>query len=63
MAGHRLGQRPGWRQRTAFLDGHEVFGVDYRVCRRCQLGWVEDPYTDPNYERCGLAAAGLARAA
>lgn len=52
--------RPGWRQRAAILHGDEAFAVDYRVCRRCRTGWVEEPHTDPRYRRCGLAAAGLA---
>jgi len=25
------------------------------------VGWVEELYTEPRYQRCGLAAAGLAR--
>ncbi|WP_343973725.1 hypothetical protein [Kribbella koreensis] len=56
----------GWRQRAANLedaanrDGEFVFAVDYRVCRRCGLGWVEQPYTIPRYQRAGLASAGLA---
>ena len=54
------GERIGWRQRAANLDGEWVFAVDYQVCRRCRLGWVEQPYTMPEYQRCGLAAAGLA---
>jgi hypothetical protein len=53
-------QRVGWRERAAYLRGHEVFAVDYQVCRRCALGWVEEPATDERYQRCGLAAAGLA---
>lgn len=53
------GERTGWRQRTAWLAGEEVFGVDYQVCRRCNLGWVEQPYTNPEYQRCGLASAAL----
>jgi hypothetical protein len=39
------GERPGWRERAAYLNGEEVFAVDYQVCRRCGLGWVEQPYT------------------
>jgi hypothetical protein len=31
-----------------------------KVCRQCGLGWVEEPATDERYQRCGLAAAGLA---
>jgi hypothetical protein len=53
-------ERPGWRERAAYLHGEVVFAVDYQVCRRCGLGWVEQPYTEPEYQRCGLAAAGLA---
>jgi hypothetical protein len=53
-------ERPGWRQRAAYLHGVEVVGVDYQICRRCRLGWVEQPYTEPRYQRYGLAAAGLA---
>jgi hypothetical protein len=56
----RSANRPGWRERAAYLDGQEVFAVDYQVCRICGLGWVEEPYTDPDYQRCGLAAAALA---
>ena len=52
--------RAGWRQRAAHLDGTEIFAVDYQTCRRCGLGWVEEPYTVPEFERCGLAVAGLA---
>ncbi|OZV71803.1 hypothetical protein CA850_32870 [Micromonospora echinospora] len=37
-----------------------VFEVDYQICRRCRLGWVEQPYTLPRYQRRGLARAGLA---
>jgi hypothetical protein len=53
-------ERPGWRQRAANLDGDDAFAVDYQICRRCRLGWVEQPYTLPQYQRCGLASAGLA---
>lgn len=52
--------RSGWRQRAANLYGETVFGVDYKVCRRCKLAWVEEPHTEPEYQRCGLAKAGLA---
>ncbi|GAB2688417.1 hypothetical protein [Kitasatospora kifunensis] len=54
------GDRVGWRQRAANLDGEFAFSVDYQVCHRCGLGWVEQPFTWPQYQRCGLAAAGLA---
>ena len=53
-------ERTGWRERAAYLYGEEVFAVDYQICRRCGLGWVEQPYTAEEYQRCGLAAAGLA---
>ena len=45
---------------AAYLGGEQVFAVDYQVCRRCGLGWVEQPYTVEEYQCCGLAAAGLA---
>lgn len=50
----------GWRERAAYFNGRPVFGVDYQVCRRCRVGWVEEPWTDDRYTRSGLAAAGLA---
>ncbi|MFE4669518.1 hypothetical protein ACFRI7_17545 [Streptomyces sp. NPDC056716] len=36
-------ERDGWRRRAANLEGEEdhPFAVGYRVCRRCQLGWVD----------------------
>jgi len=58
------GERPGWRQRAANdaedLDGDFAFAVDYRICRRCAVGWVDNPYTREDLQRGGLAAAGLA---
>jgi hypothetical protein len=54
-------ERDGWRTRRANLpDEPSVFAVDYVICRRCGLGWVEGPSTHPDYQRCGLAGAGLA---
>lgn len=53
-------EREGWRERIAALGDDDVFAVEYRVCRRCRLAWVEIPYTDPRYRRAGLATAGLA---
>lgn len=53
-------ERIGWRQLAANLNRGSVFEVDYQVCLRCGLGWVEQPYTMPQYQRCGLASAGLA---
>ncbi|MEV0697864.1 hypothetical protein AB0I53_08085 [Saccharopolyspora sp. NPDC050389] len=55
-------ERDGWRTRAANLDGEgdHAFAVDYRVCRRRRLGWVENPYTPEHLQRCGLASAGLA---
>ena len=52
-------ERHGWRCRAAVVDGETVFGVDYRICRRCRLGWVEGPHTDEPYLRRGLASTGL----
>src|SRR5579859_3941351 len=40
-----------WRERAAYLNSQRVFGVDYQVCRRCQVGWVEDPWTEESYTR------------
>ncbi|MEO6083518.1 MAG: hypothetical protein ABIQ18_10485 [Umezawaea sp.] len=37
-----------------------MFAVDYQPCRHCGLAWVEQPYTDPLHQRCGLARACLA---
>jgi hypothetical protein len=56
----RFRERRGWRERAAYLGGNEVFRVDYQVCRRCRLGWVEQPSTVAEYRRCGLATAALA---
>lgn len=53
-------ERVGWRVREAALDDDEAFAVTYWVCRKCHSGWVEWPYTAPQYLRCGLASAGLA---
>jgi hypothetical protein len=59
-----LRRDPGERTRADAVDADEcaelVFAVDYRVCRRCRLGWVEHPWTAPRYRCCGLAAAALA---
>lgn len=53
-------ERQGWRERAAFLNGAEVFGVDYEVCRGCRLGWVEQPSTPyEEHRRQGLARAAL----
>ncbi len=58
------GERPPWRMRAAYLHGSDrdeyAFAVDYQVCARCRIGWVEQPYTWPIYQRRGLARAGLA---
>ncbi|MEV6868426.1 hypothetical protein AB0M44_46535 [Streptosporangium subroseum] len=53
------GERTGWRIRAANLNEEFAFAVDYQICR-CGLGWVEHPHTLPQYQRCGLAGAGLA---
>jgi hypothetical protein len=53
-------ERTGWRERAAYLNGEELFGVDYEVCRRCRAGWVEQPATHhEEHRRCGLARAAL----
>ena len=54
--------RTGWRSRAGYLPGEDgpAFAVCYNVCRRCRLGWVEEPYTLDPYQRRGLATAGLA---
>ncbi|WP_262013699.1 hypothetical protein [Micromonospora sp. Mcm103] len=63
-------ERVGWRMRAANLRAHDpddaavrgefVFEVDYQLCHRCRIGWVEQPHTLPAYRRRGLAGAGLA---
>jgi hypothetical protein len=50
----------GWRERAAYFNGQPAFEVDYQICRRCRVGWVEEPWTKDRYRRSGLAAAGLA---
>ena len=52
-------ERTTWRERAAWIGGDEVFAVDYQVCPRCRLGWVEQPWTHEEHRRSGLAAAGL----
>ncbi|AEK44813.1 hypothetical protein RAM_31690 [Amycolatopsis mediterranei S699] len=51
--------RSGWRERSATVCGEPVFAVDYVVCADCGLGWVEQPFTSPRYQRRGLARAGF----
>jgi hypothetical protein len=56
-------ERAGWRTRAANLrcyDDEFAFAVDYQICVRCRIGWVEQPYTLRRYQRRGLARAGLA---
>jgi hypothetical protein len=54
-------ERLGWRMRSAHTAGARfAFAVDYQIYRRCHLGWVEMPHTDPRYQGCRIAAAGLA---
>ncbi|HWU11336.1 MAG TPA: hypothetical protein VN520_34105 [Streptomyces sp.] len=45
---------------TRGRPGESVFAVDYTICSRCRLEWVEQPHSDPPCQRCGLATAGLA---
>lgn len=54
------GRYHGWRCRRASLKGGLAFVVEYVVCPYCNIGWVDKPYTVEDYQRCGLAAAGLA---
>lgn len=54
------GRAPGWRQLTVLLGDEVLFEVDYRVCRRCRLGWIDHPATCDPYQRLGLASAALA---
>ncbi|GAA4771729.1 hypothetical protein GCM10023329_18890 [Streptomyces sanyensis] len=44
------GERHGWRERAAKLGGEAAFSVDYQVSQDCRLGWVEQPYTLPEYQ-------------
>lgn len=55
-------ERPGWTARSAYVAGFDepVFEVDVQVCHACEIGWVEQPYTPPQFQRRGLATAGLA---
>ncbi|WP_197038648.1 hypothetical protein [Herbidospora cretacea] len=48
-----------WRTRAAYLPGIFAFAVDYQVCRTCGLGWVEEPYTEAEFQRSGLARVAL----
>lgn len=54
-------ERSGWRERAATVHGEPVFAVDYVVCADCAQGWVEQPFTTPEYQRRGLARAALAQ--
>jgi hypothetical protein len=48
-----------WRCRQANLHGGQAFVVEYVVCPRCRVGWVDKPYTIERYQRGGLATAAL----
>ncbi|WP_275461405.1 hypothetical protein [Streptomyces noursei] len=52
-------ERTGWRIRAAYVGCDLAFEVEYVICELCGTGWVESPYTSHDYERCGLATAGL----
>jgi hypothetical protein len=43
------------------LGGDDASGIDYNLCLRCRAGWVEQSFTCPPYQRCGLASAALAQ--
>jgi hypothetical protein len=49
----------GWRCRQANLDGSFVFAVEYVICKRCNLGWVDKPFTIQEYQRRGMASTAL----
>jgi hypothetical protein len=42
------GRELGWRQLTVLLGDEVLLEVDYRVCRRCRLGWVDHPPPIPH---------------
>src|SRR4051812_2346444 len=54
------GRYHGWRCRQVNLRGGFAFAVEYVICPYCNIGWVDKPYTLEQYQRRGLAAAGLA---
>ncbi|NJC70830.1 hypothetical protein HC031_14050 [Planosporangium thailandense] len=49
----------GWRCRQASLNGEFAFAVEYVICRKCSLGWVDKPYAVEKYQRNGIASAAL----
>jgi hypothetical protein len=53
-------KEPGHRTRDTAVPIDDVRSPE--ICHRCGLGRVEEPYTHPDYQRCGLAAAALAAA-
>jgi hypothetical protein len=55
-----LGHQPGNKKALRRCRDEFAFEVDYQICGACRIGWVEQPYTLPIYQRHGLAAAGLA---
>lgn len=61
MGRHACTERADWRPRAAYLDHTDepVFEIDYQICRRYRLGWVELPFTLPAFQRRGLAAVAL----
>jgi hypothetical protein len=52
--------RRTWRTRAAYSTDAFAFAVDYQICRACGLGWVEEPYTETEFQRSGLARTALA---
>ncbi|MCA2218042.1 hypothetical protein [Jidongwangia harbinensis] len=53
------GRHFGWRYRQANLYGELAFVVEYIICPHCGIGWADRPYTVQEFQRNGLAAAGL----
>jgi hypothetical protein len=47
-AGHY--ERTGWRIRAAYVGSDLAFEVEYVVCDRCEIGWVESPYSYEGYK-------------
>lgn len=60
MDRHPFLQSPHLAHPRAYLAGTFAFAVDYQICRTCGLGWVEEPYTEAEFQRSGLARTALA---
>ena len=58
--GRRTGRPVVPRLNTPWQDTVSAERPGWRMRAACRVGWVEQPYTLPDYQRQGLAAAGLA---